>query len=149
MFAEGCRGHLGRRLEARFGLRTNADPQHYGLGFIPWSPLKGGVLGGALAKAQAGRRATENAQKAIAKHKDKLELWEALCARIGKAPADVGVAWLLANPVVTSPIIGPRTPAQLEESMRALELQLAPATMKRLDEIFPGPGGEAPEAYAW
>ena len=33
VFAEGCRGHLGRQLEARFGLRTGADPQHYGLGF--------------------------------------------------------------------------------------------------------------------
>jgi electron-transferring-flavoprotein dehydrogenase len=33
VFAEGCRGHLGRRLEARFGLRTGADPQHYGIGF--------------------------------------------------------------------------------------------------------------------
>jgi electron-transferring-flavoprotein dehydrogenase len=33
VFAEGCRGHLGRRLEARFGLRAGADPQHYGLGF--------------------------------------------------------------------------------------------------------------------
>jgi electron-transferring-flavoprotein dehydrogenase len=33
VFAEGCRGHLGRRLEARFGLRANADPQHFGLGF--------------------------------------------------------------------------------------------------------------------
>ena len=33
VFAEGCRGHLGRRLEARFGLRASADPQHYGLGF--------------------------------------------------------------------------------------------------------------------
>jgi electron-transferring-flavoprotein dehydrogenase len=33
VFAEGCRGHLGRRLEARFGLRADADPQHFGLGF--------------------------------------------------------------------------------------------------------------------
>ena len=32
VFAEGCRGHLGRRLEERFGLRAEADPQHYGIG---------------------------------------------------------------------------------------------------------------------
>ena len=51
--------------------------------------------------------------------------------------------------MVTSPIIGPRTLEQLESAMRALDLRLDEATMKRLDEIFPGPGGPAPEAYAW
>jgi aryl-alcohol dehydrogenase-like predicted oxidoreductase len=51
--------------------------------------------------------------------------------------------------VVTSPIIGPRIPEQLESAMRALDLRLDKATMKRLDEIWPGPGGPAPEAFAW
>ena len=38
---------------------------------------------------------------------------------------------------------------QLEGSMRALEVELAEETLRRLDTIFPGPGGQAPEAYAW
>jgi aryl-alcohol dehydrogenase-like predicted oxidoreductase len=64
-------------------------------------------------------------------------------------PADVALAWLLKNPVVTAPIIGPRTIDQLKGSLRALELKFSDETLQRLDEIFPGPGGQAPEAYAW
>jgi aryl-alcohol dehydrogenase-like predicted oxidoreductase len=56
---------------------------------------------------------------------------------------------VLANPAVTSPIIGPRTMEQLTGSLKALELKLAPETLETLDRIWPGPGGEAPEAYAW
>src|SRR5215468_8685483 len=52
--------------------------QHYGLGLIPWSPLKGGILGGALAKAKEGRRTTEMAQRNIEKHRAKLEPFEKL-----------------------------------------------------------------------
>src|SRR6266511_1025254 len=68
---------------------------------------------------------------------------------LGAHPADVALAWLLANPAVTAPIIGPRTPEQLDGALRALELELEEGTMRRLDRIFPGPGGPAPEAYAW
>jgi aryl-alcohol dehydrogenase-like predicted oxidoreductase len=121
----------------------------YGLGIIPWSPLAGGLLGGALQKATAGRRANERAQQNVEKHRTKLEAYEGLCREIGESPADVALAWLLAQPAVTAPIIGPRTMEQLTGSMRALEIALADETLKRLDEIFPGPGGAAPEAYAW
>jgi aryl-alcohol dehydrogenase-like predicted oxidoreductase len=51
--------------------------------------------------------------------------------------------------VVTAPIIGPRTVEQLENAVRATKIVLDAGTLKRLDEIFPGPGGSAPEAYAW
>jgi aryl-alcohol dehydrogenase-like predicted oxidoreductase len=61
----------------------------------------------------------------------------------------VALAWLLHNPIVTAPIIGPRTIEQLESSVRATQIKLDEEILKRLDEIFPGPGGEAPEAYAW
>ncbi len=121
----------------------------YGLGLIPWSPLAGGILGGALEKAQAGRRADERQQKAIEKHRRQLERYEAFCKRIDETPADVALAWLLHNPVVTAPIIGPRTMEQLTGSLRALEIHLTANQLKRLDEIWPGPGGPAPEAYAW
>jgi aryl-alcohol dehydrogenase-like predicted oxidoreductase len=50
---------------------------------------------------------------------------------------------------VTAPIVGPRTVEQLEAALRALELRLDDKALARLDEIWPGPGGEAPEAYAW
>jgi len=121
----------------------------YGLGLIPWSPLAGGLLGGALAKIEKGRSASEDMQKEIEKNRAKLEKWEAFCKQMGEQPADIALAWLLNNPVVTAPIIGPRTLEQLTGSLRALELKLDEAALKALDEIFPGPGGEAPEAYAW
>jgi aryl-alcohol dehydrogenase-like predicted oxidoreductase len=121
----------------------------YGLGVIPWSPLGGGILGGALKKAAKGRRSTKEGKRRLEEHRDQLEAFEKLCADLGEEPANVALAWLLANPVVTAPIIGPRTLGQLDGSMRALEIRLDAATMKKLDSVFPGPGGPAPEAYAW
>lgn len=121
----------------------------YGLGLIPWSPLAGGMLGGALQKITEGRRASKRQQEVIEKHRPQLEAYEAFCAELGEQPADVALAWLLHNPVVTAPIIGPRTMEQLEGSLRALEIKFSDEALKRLDGIWPGPGGEAPEAYAW
>lgn len=123
--------------------------RHYGLGLIPWSPLAGGLLGGSLERQTTGRRATDRIQEAVEKHRAQLEAYEALCRELGERPADVALAWLLHNPVVTAPIIGPRTLEQLDESLRALEIQFTQETMQQLDSIWPGPGGEAPEAYAW
>jgi len=121
----------------------------YGLGVIPWSPLAGGLLGGVLQKIKEGRRADEDTQKDVKKYRKQLEAWEKFCKQMGEKPADVALAWLLANPVVTAPIIGPRTLEQLTGSLRALKIKFTKAEMKKLDEIWPGPGGEAPEAYAW
>jgi aryl-alcohol dehydrogenase-like predicted oxidoreductase len=122
----------------------------YGLGVIPWSPLGGGVLGGVLAKeAEGSRRRMPDQQRTLDELRPQLEAWEALCGELGEEPAHVALAWLLANPVVTAPIVGPRTSEQLDGTLRALEVELDEATLTRLDEIFPGPGGAAPEAYAW
>jgi aryl-alcohol dehydrogenase-like predicted oxidoreductase len=68
---------------------------------------------------------------------------------LGEPPTAIALAWLLHNPVVTAPIIGPRTIEQLDSTLRATEITLSQDTLKKLDEIFPGPGGEAPQAYAW
>ncbi len=121
--------------------------REYGVGLVPWSPLAGGLLGGILQKPEGSRRAAAGEQ--IEKHRPKLEAFEALCGEIGHAPADVALAWVLRNPVVSSAIIGPRTLEQLTGSLKCLELTLAPAALEKLDGIFPGPGGEAPEAYSW
>lgn len=123
--------------------------EDYGLGIIPWSPLAGGLLGGALQKISEGRRAREDQQKKIEKLRPQLERWEAFCKDIGEKPADVALAWMLKNPLITAPIIGPRTMEQLEGSLHVLEINLTEDQLKTLDEIWPGPGGAAPEAYAW
>lgn len=135
----------------------------FGLGFIPWSPLAGGMLGGVLQKekAEVGRRSGEYTEKEIEKIRPQLEKWEAFCEHLGEKPADVALAWTLHNPAVTAPIMGPRTMEQLTTSVRALEIKLDDAMLKALDHIFPGPRGvveggtsdwtsqAGPEAYSW
>lgn len=123
--------------------------EDYGLGLIPWSPLAGGLLGGVLQKEAEGRSSSENLQKRLETLRPQVEQYEAFCAELGEHPADVALAWLLANPVVTAPIIGPRTLEQFNGNLHALEITLTEDHLKRLDEIWPGPGGAAPEAYAW
>ncbi len=138
--------HLNNRM---IELEVIPACENYGLGVIPWSPLGGGLLGGALEKYNTGRRSSENFQREVEKNKDKLERYEALCRELGEPPAAVALAWLLTNPAVTAPIIGPRTLDQLESAVRATEIKLDAEVLAKLDEIFPGPGEPAPKAYAW
>ncbi len=119
-----------------------------GVGVIPYSPVGGGLLAGVLDGPHEGRRGNLPAEL-VAKHRPQLEAYEALCRQVGEAPADVALAWLLHQPGVTAPILGPRTLAQLESGVRALEISLSDEILQRLDEIWPGPGNQAPEAYAW
>ncbi len=123
--------------------------REYGLGLIPWSPLAGGILGGTISGAKTGRRVDKEPKQDARKYARQLTAYERFCKRLGDKPADVALAWLLTNPVVTAPIIGPRTLEQLTGSLRALKIKFNKAELKKLDEIWPGPGGEAPEAYAW
>jgi aryl-alcohol dehydrogenase-like predicted oxidoreductase len=124
--------------------------ENYGLGILPWSPLASGILGGKDYQSNAGHRGAERQQNASQKHHHQLERYNTFCAELGHKPAHVALAWVLSNPIVTAPIIGPRTVDQLLDSIRALEVELTPEHLKTLDEIWPGPGGVAPEAYyAW
>ena len=123
--------------------------RHFGVGLIPWSPIGMGVLGGVLRKAAEGRRASPFLQMRIDKFRPQLEAYEALCDELGEAPSDVALAWVLHNPVVSAVISGPRTVEQLRQNLKAPSLTLSNETLTRLDEIWPGPGGEAPQAYAW
>jgi NDP-hexose C3-ketoreductase / dTDP-4-oxo-2-deoxy-alpha-D-pentos-2-ene 2,3-reductase len=126
----------------------------YGLGIIPWSPLHGGLLSGALRKQREGsgsRSAEGRSSSGLETHRDAIEAYEKLAAELGVDAANLALAWLLSRPGVTAPIIGPRTVEQLDSSLRALEATLDDATLARLDELFPpvGNGGPGPEAWAW
>ncbi|GBD92737.1 general stress protein 69 [bacterium BMS3Abin05] len=123
--------------------------REFGLGLIPWSPLGGGLLGGVAGKNMSGRRKEVHVQDKLKKYRTQMEAYENLCAEAGEKPAIVALAWLLHNPVVTAPIVGPRTIGQLEDARHAAEIQLSEEILQKLDKIWPGPGGEAPEAYAW
>jgi aryl-alcohol dehydrogenase-like predicted oxidoreductase len=140
LVSEQCRYSLTRRLAE---LEVLPAASAYGMGVLTWAPLDGGLLAGVLAGAKGGRRAQ---LARVEELRPQLERYEALCAELGESPASVGLAWVLANPAVTAPIIGPRLAAQLDGALRAAELRLDSEVLARLDEIFPGPG-TAPEAF--
>lgn len=123
--------------------------QQYGLGLIPWSPLHGGLLGGVLKKERDGvRRLEGRAAETLKKHEEQIRQYEDLADDLGHEPGDVALAWLLHQPAVTAPIVGPRTQEQLDAAIRALDVTLDADALKRLDDIFPG-HRTAPEDYAW
>lgn len=120
-----------------------------GLAVIPYSPMGSGLLCGILDNPTTGRRGREVLRDVIKTHRPQLQAYEALCASIGQAPANVALAWVLNNPDITAPIVGARTVEQFEDTLSVLELKLDDEILTKLDEIWPGPGGEAPETYAW
>ncbi len=121
----------------------------YGIGLIPYSPLAGGLLAGALKQPKEGRRADDELRKEVEQFRSQLEAYEGLCGKLEEEPAVVALSWLLHQKAVTSVIIGPRTSGQLSGAIHAREITISESNIKALDEIFPGPGGPAPEAYAW
>jgi aryl-alcohol dehydrogenase-like predicted oxidoreductase len=136
---------LTRNLE----LEVIPAAQQYGLGILPWSPLHGGLLGGVLKKERDGvRRAEGRALATLKTHENQIRQYEDLAGGLGHEPGDVALAWLLHQPAVTAPIVGPRTQDQLDAAIRALDVQLDADALRRLDDIFPG-HKTAPEDYAW
>jgi aryl-alcohol dehydrogenase-like predicted oxidoreductase len=141
--------------QSRYNLQTRSVElevlpacRGYGMAFLPWSPLAGGMLAGNVGKS-TGRRTNARSKSQSDKHRSQLRKYWKLCRELGEQPAIVALSWLLANPLVTAPIIGPRNVRQLLMSGRALEVTLDASAIAALQEIWPGPSGEAPEAYAW
>lgn len=148
LVSEQCLYNLAER---RAEMEVIPAAEAYGLGVVPWSPLHGGLLGGAIRKsADSGRTATGRSADALANSsvRAQVQAYEDLLDKHGLEPGDVALAWLLTRPGVTGPIVGPRTPQQLESALRAVELELSEELLAALDEIFPGPGA-SPEAFAW
>lgn len=119
--------------------------QALGIGFVAWGPLDGGLLSG---KGEATLRRANNREN-YEKYKDKLAAFSKLCGEAGIPEAEAAQAWLLHNPTVTAPIIGVRTVEHLNSCLRVLEQKPDEQFLAELEKIFPGPGGAAPEAYAW
>lgn len=121
-----------------------------GVGLIPWSPLGGGLLCGVLEKSKEGRRTREPLQQSVENLRPQLEKYEYICKNsTTHQPADIALAWVLHNPVVTSAIVGPRTLEQIEQNAAASSIVLSEEILTILNDIWPGPGNQAPEAYAW
>ncbi|GAB7031623.1 aldo/keto reductase [Streptomyces sp. NPDC021749] len=150
LVSEQCLYNL---FERRAEMEVIPAAQGYGLGVIPWSPLHGGLLGGALRKEREGGGARSVSGRSAdsltdAKVRAQIQSYEELLDKHGLEPGEVALAWLLTRPGVTGPIVGPRTSAQLASALRAVELELPDELLASLDEIFPGPG-PSPEAFAW
>jgi aryl-alcohol dehydrogenase-like predicted oxidoreductase len=121
--------------------------QKYGTGVIPWSPLNRGWLAGRYRKGQEIDPQSRAARgDAFIDRPDspagqrKLELVEELMPMtrdVNARLAQYALAWTLANPVVTAPIIGPRTMEQLEDNLGALEITIPPEHLRRIDELVP------------
>jgi len=138
-------------LERTVELEVLPACEAYGIGFLPYSPLQGGLLAVSHepeGKA-VGRAAEPKTRRSLERHRDRLATYKKWCADLGEAPSRVALAWLLHQPGVTAPITGPRTLAQFEQSLSATRLKLTDEQLAELDAMFPGPGGAAPEAYAW
>ena len=121
-----------------------------GLAVIPWSPLGGGLFSGHTADPPDGSRsARDDVRQLVGQHQSQIELFEGLRCGLGEQMPEVALAWMLHNDAITAPIVGPRTMEQLDSAIRALDVQLNDSTLAKIDQIFPGPGGEAPAAYAW
>ncbi len=122
----------------------------HGIGVIPWSPLDGGILGGNALKPSDNTRSIDKMQQSkVDKLRSNIEVYYKFCAELGESPAEVAIAWILHNDAVAAPIIGPRNEEQLVGITNALNIDLSDESLEKLDEIWPGPGGEAPEAYSW
>ncbi|MFI9236063.1 aldo/keto reductase [Streptomyces cinnamoneus] len=148
LVSEQCLYNLAER---RAEMEVIPAAQEYGLGVIPWSPLHGGLLGGVIKKeTEGGRRASGRSADALANTavRAQVQAYEDLLDKHGIEPGEAALAWLLAQPGVTGPIVGPRTLEQLESALRAVKLELSEDVLTGLDEIFPGPG-PSPEAFAW
>jgi aryl-alcohol dehydrogenase-like predicted oxidoreductase len=143
-----CEQHKYSLLNRLPELEVLPAAQDLGLGVVAWSPLEGGLLGGNALKPATTARTGQQASR-IEQHRKQLEAYSSFCQELGEKEANVGLAWILANPDLTAPIIGPRTVDQLNDAIRATQIHLDAAALSRLDEIFPGPGGQVPEVYAW
>ena len=143
LVAEQCGYNL---LNRKVEMEVLPACEAYGMGVIPWEPLAEGVLAAPFHKSQEGYRALPHVSERIERNRAALEAYERLCAELNEPPAEVALAWLLSNPVITATAIGFRKPEHLESAVRAVELNLSPETLARLDEIFPGPG-TAPDIF--
>ncbi|MFI9721403.1 aldo/keto reductase [Streptomyces sp. NPDC052396] len=144
LVSEQCLYNL---VERRAEMEVIPAARAYGLGVIPWSPLAGGLLGGAIRRSdEGGGRSAEALAKA--ENRDQIQRYEDLADKYGLKPGELALAWLLTRPGVTGPVVGPRTAAQLESAVLAVGLRLPEQLLTSLEELFPGPG-ESPEAFAW
>jgi aryl-alcohol dehydrogenase-like predicted oxidoreductase len=116
--------------------------ERYGLGVLVWSPLAMGLLGGRLRKggtetASAGRLHWARRHMTDERKLDAVEALVAVAGQAGLSLPHLALAFVTAHPAVTSAIIGPRTPGQLDDLLAGAGTRLDDDVLDRIDEIVP------------
>ena len=121
--------------------------QTYGVATIPWSPLAGGLLTGKYRRdeeAPTGTRFSNMGRMNAMQRRrfnetvyDVVEGLEPIAADRGVPLSQFALAWVMAQPGVTSPIIGPRTMSQLDDNLDAADVEVTAADCKRVDAVIP------------
>jgi len=129
--------------------------QTFGIGLIPWSPLAGGMLTGKYRRDEPppedSRWATYNSNPAQRRRWndrifDALEGLEPLAKARGITMSQLALAWVMQQPGVTSPIIGPRTMEQLEDNLKAFDVTITAEDREIIDGLVP-PGTHVSPYY--
>ena len=120
--------------------------QSFGMAVIPWGPLCGGLLSGKYTrdeqvegarwqdgKDNANRRATDHTWEV-------LDFLRAMASDKGCSMSQLALAWNMAQPGVTAPIIGPRTFAQVEDNLQAVDVEMTEEDLARIDDLVPPKG---------
>ena len=142
------------------GVETEILPlcQKYGMGVIPWSPLAGGYLSGRYRKGQdtpqssRAQRLPHRFDLSIPANRAKFEAADALgqlADDSGLTLIQLALAFVINHPAVTSAIIGPRTMEHLESQVAALDVELSPQVLDRIDEIVPPGTNLNPADAGW
>jgi aryl-alcohol dehydrogenase-like predicted oxidoreductase len=127
-----------------------------GIGVIPYMPLAGGILTTKVQSEASSRTASVENEYGITVGSEQIKTFQTLCSDLGESPVAVAIAWTLAQPAISSAIVGIRKLSHLDEMERASELVLGEETLEKLNELFDTNKGRpirksqpAPEAYAW
>ena len=113
-----------------------------GIGVIPWSPLARGFLAGNRRKEDRGdtsRAKTDDFAHNLYYSDDDFVVAERVmevAGRLGVKPTQVALAWMLAQPVVTAPIVGASKLSHLDDAIGALSIRLSPEDIKLLEEPY-------------
>ena len=125
----------------------------YGVGVMAYGSIGGGMLAGGVierAEKKMGRSGmSPRFIKKVEANKDAIIAYENLCKEIGEHPLEVAMSWMAAHQGVCTSVVGPSAVSQLDQYVRGAELRLDAEVFEKLDQLWPGPGGEAPEAYSW
>ncbi|CAB4441408.1 unnamed protein product [Rhizophagus irregularis] len=125
-----------------------------GIGILPWSTVADGFLTGKYTReSNVNLKSDYRNQSVISYSKDEKN-WQildeviAISKEINRSPVQIALNWIQQKPGITSPLIGARTVAQLEENLKSLEFKLTPEQMKRLDDVSQPTGREVPFPYS-